>query len=191
LNYGAGTAAESGDALAVLILRMASGDQEALAHLYDETSPLINGLLLRMLRDASDAEEALLDVYMKAWKYAPTYSAERGSVKPWLVMMARGIAIDRIRRRRAQLPPDVGEGREEASRNASPEQQTIESERRGAVGRVLQELPGDQREVLLMAFFSGYTHTELASRLGQPLGTIKTRIRTALIRLRDIMATPA
>ena len=171
---------------------MASGDQEALARLYDETAPLINGLLLRILRDPFDAEEALLDVYMKAWKYAPAYAPERGAVKPWLVMMARGIAIDRIRHRRAQLPPDVdGNNQVGLSRAVSPEQQTLDSERRGAVGRVLQELPGDQREVLMMAFFSGYTHTELAKRLGQPLGTIKTRIRNGLLRLRDIMGAPA
>lgn len=185
-------ATESSDPFAGLIARMAVGDQQALARLYDETAPLINGLLLRILHDPFDAEEALLDVYMKAWKYAPTFAPERGTVKPWLVMMARGIAIDLIRRRRAQLPPDIDGNMEVGvSGNASPEQQTLDSERRGAVGRVLQELPGDQREVLLMAFFSGYTHTELARRLGQPLGTIKTRIRNGLLKLRDIMGAPA
>ena len=171
---------------------MAAGDQEALARLYDETAPVINGLLLRILRDPFDAEEALLDVYMKAWKYAPTYAPERGAVKPWLVMMARGIAIDRVRHRRAQLPPDSGFGEDvTVARTASPEQLSIDSEKRGAVGRVLQKLPGEQKEVLMMAFFSGYTHTELAKRLGQPLGTVKTRIRNALLRLRDIMGAPA
>jgi RNA polymerase sigma-70 factor (ECF subfamily) len=171
-----------------LVARVAQHDQEALASLYDETAATINGLLIRMLHDPGDAEEALLDVYMKAWRHAGSYKAERSPVQSWLVMMARGIAIDRLRSRRAQIAaseePEKGEA---VSAAATPEQQTLDSERRTQVKRVLDDLTVEQREVLLLAFFSGYTHSELARRLGQPLGTIKSRIRTALLKLRNLM----
>src|SRR5215813_13042102 len=88
--------------LAALVRSMAEGHQDALARLYDETSPMVNGLLLRILARPEDAEEVLLDVFMKAWKYAPSYSEKRGSVQGWLLIMARNAAIDRIRQRRAQ-----------------------------------------------------------------------------------------
>ena len=176
--------------LAGLVETMARGEQEGLARLYDETSPLINGLLLRILEYPQDAEEALLDVYMKAWKNAGTYTRDRGSVRTWLVMMARSIAIDRIRHRRAQ-PKTSGfefeNGVEFISGAASPEEQTEDEQRRRKVQAVLRELPPEQREVLEMAFYSGFTHSELAKRLGQPLGTIKSRIRMALLRLRNLL----
>jgi RNA polymerase sigma-70 factor (ECF subfamily) len=175
--------------LADLVRGMAARDQDALARLYDATSPLVNGLMLRMLRDKEDAEEALLDVYMKAWKYAGSYAPERSGVQAWLVMMARGIAIDRIRHRRAQSKTAGHEIEADSSFSltASPEQQTLQSERRSEMQRMLEALSGEQREVLLMAFFAGYTHSELSGHLGQPLGTVKSRIRTALIKLRELM----
>src|SRR5439155_24577626 len=101
------------DALASLVAEMAQGRQEALADFYDQTSPIINGLLHRILDRDEDAEEVLVDVYMKAWKNAAGYSEKRGSVHAWLVVMARSAAIDRIRQRRAQprvveLDADLG-----------------------------------------------------------------------------------
>src|SRR5882672_1389418 len=170
-----------------LVKGMARGEQEALARLYDETSPLINGLLVRMLAHPQDAEEALLDVYMKAWRNARTYTAERGTVQSWLIVMARSIAIDRIRQKSAL--PRVADaefelGIEFISPGPSPEDVTAEAERRGRIQRVMAELPAEQREVLELAFYSGFTHSELAARLGQPLGTVKSRIRMALGRLK-------
>lgn len=176
--------------LAGLLEQMAHGEQDALAQLYDETSSLIHGLLRRMLEHSADAEEALLDVYMKAWKNAPSYSTARGGVQPWLAMMARSIAIDRIRQRRAEPATAAFEwrnGNEFVSPVASPEEQTIDSQRRAGVHRVLSELPAAHREVLLMAFFSGFTYSELAVRLGQPLGTVKSRVRVALTKLRSLL----
>jgi RNA polymerase sigma-70 factor (ECF subfamily) len=173
-----------------LLERMARGDQDALAALYDETSSVVHGLLRRMLEHSADAEEALLDVYMKAWKHAGAYSPSRGGVQPWLTMMARTIAIDRIRHRRAQ-PSTLGYestgAPEFVSQAQSPEVETMDSQRRAGVRRVLAELPSQYRQVLLMAFFSGFTHSELAERLGEPLGTVKSRIRAALMRLRDLL----
>jgi RNA polymerase sigma-70 factor (ECF subfamily) len=173
-----------------LIEQMAHGEQQALAALYDETSSAIHGLLRRMLERPADAEEALLDVYMKAWRNAPNYLPERGAVQPWLSMMARGIAIDRIRQRRSEPATATFEFENSvrfASTAASPEELIIDAQRYAGVHRVLNELSPAYRQVLLMAFFSGLTHSELAARLGQPLGTVKSRIRVGLTQLRDLL----
>jgi RNA polymerase sigma-70 factor (ECF subfamily) len=176
-----------------LVERMAQGHQDALAQLYDATSSTINGLLRRMLERPEDAEEVLLDVYMKAWKYAGAYSEKRGSVQAWLVTMARNTAIDRIRQKSAQpkmmaFEPD--ETPEPVSRDSSPEEQSLDRERRRRVQQVLNELPDEQREALVLAFFGGLTHIELAEQLGEPLGTIKSRIRMGLMRLRGLLEEP-
>ena len=113
-----------------LVQWMAEGHQDALSQLYDQTSPLINGLLLRMLDRTEDAEEVLLDVYMKAWKYAGAYREQRGSVQAWLVTMARNAAIDRIRQRSAQSKTrffETDTTPEPVSAASSPEQQTAEA----------------------------------------------------------------
>ena len=179
--------------LAGLVEQMAQGRQEALASLYDETSSMLNGLLLRILERPEDAEEVLLDVYMKAWKYAARYTDKRGSVQAWLMIMARNAAIDRIRQKRAQpktLAFEPESTPEPESTDASPEEQTAELERRRRVQLVLRELPPEQREVVELAFFSGLTHAELAERLREPLGTIKSRIRMGLMRLRGLIEEP-
>jgi RNA polymerase sigma-70 factor (ECF subfamily) len=179
--------------LAGLVEQMAQGRQEALATLYDETSPMLNGLLLRILERPEDAEEVLLDVYMKAWKYAARYSDKRGSVPAWLMIMARNAAIDRIRQKRAQpktLAFESESGPEPESNEATPEEHTAELERRRRVQLVLNELPPEQREVVELAFFGGLTHAELAERLREPLGTIKSRIRMGLMRLRGLIEEP-
>jgi RNA polymerase sigma-70 factor (ECF subfamily) len=176
-----------------MVEQMAMGRQEALARLYDETSPMLNGLLLRILERPEDAEEVLLDVYMKAWKYAARYSDQRGSVQAWLMIMARNAAIDRIRQKRAQpktTPFELESTPEPESGDASPEEQTVERERRRKVQIVLRELPPEQREAVELAFFGGLTHAELAERLREPLGTIKSRIRMGLIRLRGLIEEP-
>jgi RNA polymerase sigma-70 factor (ECF subfamily) len=174
--------------LAGLVAQMARGRQEALARLYDETSPILNGLLLRILDRPQDAEEVLLDVYMKAWKNAGSYSPDRGTVQAWLFTMARSVAIDRIRQRRARpgtLPLEFQGIAEPPSSDQTPEEQSVESQRRRRVQLLLNELPPEQRDVVTLAFFGGLTHSELAGHLGLPLGTIKSRIRTGLLHLRN------
>lgn len=169
---------------------MAQGRQEALAALYDETSPMLNGLLRRMLERQEDAEEILLDVYLKAWKNASAYSDKRGSVQAWLVIMARNAAIDRIRQHRAQ-PRVVGlaaeDGIDPESPDDSPETLTADGQRRRRIRAVIAQLPPEQRQAVELAFFGGLTHFELAERLGEPLGTVKSRIRMGLIRLRTLL----
>ena len=176
--------------LAELVTEIANGRQDALAALYDETAPLINGLLLRILERTEDAEEVLLDVYMKAWKNAAGYSEKRGSVQAWLIIMARNAAIDRIRQRRAQPQLsafDFAEGLNLEAAEASPETLSAMAQRSARVRRLLYELPAGQREALLLAFFGGLTHAELAERLGEPLGTVKSRIRLGLLRMRTLI----
>ena len=176
--------------LAHLVARMARGEQEAMSDLYDATSSVLNGLLVRMLGRAEDAEEILMDVYMRAWKKAASFSTERGSVQAWLVIMARSMAIDRIRQRKAQADTPTFNAVELASLvapDSSPETQTEDARLRCQVAAVLRTLPPEQQEVLELAFFSGFTHSELALHLGQPLGTVKSRIRMAVGRLRSLL----
>jgi RNA polymerase sigma-70 factor (ECF subfamily) len=176
--------------LPALVAQMAQGRQEALAALYDETSPMLNGLLRRMLEKPEDAEEILLDVYLKAWKNAGAYNGQRGSVQAWLVIMARNAAIDRIRQHRAQprvVGLEIENGVDPISPEDSPETLTASEQRTRRIRAVIGQLPAEQREAVELAFFGGLTHFELAERLGEPLGTIKSRIRMGLIRLRTLL----
>ena len=179
-------ASRPADALLPLVQAMARGEQEAMGRLYDASGGMVHGLVLRILEQKEDAEEVTLDVFMKAWRNAPSYSAERGSVMAWLLMMARSMAIDRIRNRKAQ--PKVADLPEEwpdpPAPDASPEEQTALGQWRRRVQLALAELPLEQRQALALAFFGGLSHAELAAKLGQPLGTVKTRIRLGLLRLR-------
>jgi len=179
--------------LATLVRSMAEGHQEALARLYDETASMVNGLLLRILAHPQDAEEVLLDVFMKAWKYAASYSEKRGSVQAWLLIMARNSAIDRIRAKKAQpatLSFEPEAFPEPVSADATPEEASVIEERRRRVQQVLNELPPEQREVVILSFFGGLTHAELAERLGEPLGTVKSRVRMGLHKLRGLLQEP-
>lgn len=176
--------------LSALVKQMAQGQQEALAALYDETSPLLNGLLRRMLEKAEDAEEVLLDVYLKAWKNAAAYSEKRGSVQAWLVIMTRNAAIDRIRQHRSQprvIGLETDHGIDPEAPDDSPEVQTAAGQRRRQIRGILAQLPPEQRQAVELAFLGGLTHFELAERLGEPLGTIKSRIRMGLMRLRTLL----
>ena len=172
-----------------LVARMAAGDHEALAGLYDRTCGLLYALALRILRNPADAEEVVHDAYARAWRNAGRYDAERGSVQTWLVLMTRSIAIDHIRSSRAAedrtapLEPVL----DATPAPGNPETDTVQSQRRHRIRQCLAQLPSEQRKVIELAFFSGYSHSELAARLGLPLGTLKTRIRLGLARLRFLL----
>lgn len=170
------------------IAAVARGDQAALSRLYDDTSGLVYGLVLRILRDDGAAEEVTLDVYQQVWRRAATYDAERGRPSTWLLTIARSRAIDRLRatarergRETLEVHPDL------VDPAADPGAATEGEERRRQVLDALATLPPEQRQAIDLAFFSGLTHVEVAERLGEPLGTIKTRIRTGMIRLRDAL----
>jgi RNA polymerase sigma-70 factor (ECF subfamily) len=129
---------------------------------------------------------------MKAWKNAGSYSSARGSVQAWLFMMARSVAIDRIRQKRAdpQATPFDPFALDPACGDVTPEQKAAAWERRQHIRQVLSGLPAEQRKALMLAFFEGFSHFELAERLGAPLGTIKTRIRKRLLSLRKLLVEP-
>jgi len=172
------------DAVAVaLIERIARRDASAVAELYDEHSALLYGLIVRILRDRGEAGEVLQDVFVSVWTRAESYNAALGTVVAWLVRIARNRAIDRLRARTIRdraleqypLPPAP----------ETPETGAVRSERRHAVLQALESLPAEQRMLIEEAYFHGLSHGELASRFGLPLGTVKTRIRTAMTSLRQ------
>ncbi|HXG34937.1 MAG TPA: sigma-70 family RNA polymerase sigma factor [Bryobacteraceae bacterium] len=169
--------------------RVRAGDSEGLALLYDLTTPVLYPLVLRILGQAGAAEEVLLDVYLEVWRKAESFDRERGSAMSWLVMLARSRAIDRLRsrageRKREQPLP----GKDVLRGIADPEQETLAAERRRIIVEALARLADGQREAIELAFYEGLTHAEIAERLGQPLGTVKTRIRSGMMRLRALLA---
>jgi RNA polymerase sigma-70 factor (ECF subfamily) len=169
----------AGPSTPALLRRIADGDTQALAELYDAHAALVNGLALRILRDVRDAEDVVQEVFVQAWQQAARYDPARGNVAAWLCTIARTRALDRFRRRAARRE-DPGDA---AERGADPPR----AEETLAVRQALDGLPPDQRRALELAYYEGLTHTEIAARLQEPLGTIKTRIRTAIIRLRQAL----
>lgn len=181
----AGTSAPD---LGNLLRLSARGDEAAFAQVYDATSARLYGLVLRVVRDPSQAEEVTQEAYLDVWRKAARFDQERGSAISWLMTIAHRKAVDRVRSAEASSRRDTAYHRDErplehdvtvAAATAS-----LEAER---VRQALQELTTTQREALELAYFGGYTHTEVATMLELPLGTAKTRIRDGLIRLRDAM----
>ena len=173
-----------------LVRKIANGDQSALATLYDSTNRLVYGLILRVLGDASSSEEVLLDVYAQVWRQASSYDTDRGAPLAWLTTIARSRAIDRLRsgwqdQQRKEPLDVVGDA---PSNSPSPEDLTVAAERQRFVRQALQQLSPEQREVIELAYYSGLSHSEIAAKLNQPLGTVKTRTRLGMIKLREALA---
>lgn len=170
---------------------MAEGDQEALGQLYDSTNRLVFGLIQRILGDPASAEEVTLEVYTQVWRQAPNYDPRRGTPSAWMLTIARSRAIDRLRSteqtRRRQEPLDTVDAARATGRN--PEESASEAERREVVTRALAELPDEQRQVIELAYYGGYSHSEIATKLSLPLGTVKTRTRLAMGRLRESLSS--
>jgi RNA polymerase sigma-70 factor, ECF subfamily len=172
------------------LARMAQGDGDALAELYDRHARPIYSLALRILRDVSDAEDVVQEVFSQAWRQAPRYSTSRGVVAAWLLVLTRSRAIDRLRSRRVR-PHDTPDDRavsDLVDPGPSIDCQIVSSEQIARVRTALDQLPGLQRVAIELAYFEGLTHAEIADRLEQPLGTVKTRIRLALTKLREVLA---
>lgn len=167
--------------------RMARGDHDALGELYDRRGRLVFSLALRIVKDQRDAEEIVQDVFAQAWRQSGRYRAGRGSVLAWLMAMTRSRALDRLRRRKARPDTTVGDQQALDLHDDRPlVDERLAAESRGRrVREALAALPFLQRVALELAFYEGLTHTEIAERLEQPLGTVKGRIRQALLRLRD------
>lgn len=170
---------------------IAAGDSTALAALYDETNGWVYGLAMRILSDHQVAEEVTLDVFVQVWQRAGSYLPERGHPGTWLMAIARNRALDRRRARRSrergeELAASAPGGCAECADPApAPYEARVSSERESCVRRAIAELPEAQRTAIELAYFPGLSHAEIAERLGEPLGTIKTRIRLALRKLKD------
>jgi len=182
---GAGASSDEASALAALLRRSARGDADSFARLYDVTSARVYGLVLRVVRDPSQAAEVTQDCYLQVWQQSTRFDAERGSVLSWMLTMAHRRAVDRVRSAQAATEREsryaVREPRE-ARDVGETVVDVLEAER---VRKALGTLTSIQREAIELAYLGGYTHTEVARFLDIPLGTAKTRLRDGLIRLRD------
>lgn len=168
---------------------MEARDADALGKLYDRHAARLLGLAHRILGDTGEAEEVLQETFLYAWKAASSFDPSRGSVLAWLLVAARSRSIDRLRARK----PGAGRGRDDSDPleripaavdvEADSAAREWESRCRAAIGT----LPTEQREALDLAYFEGLTHAEIAERTGTPLGTVKTRIRLGLMKLREAM----
>jgi RNA polymerase sigma-70 factor (ECF subfamily) len=170
--------------------RMAQGDHSALAELYDRNARLVFSLALRILQNRADAEDVVQEVFAQVWTQAGRYDTTRGAVAAWMLTMARSRAIDRLRSRNSR-PETPSETRiVEELPDTAPRQDLdlLSAEQVGILQRALNELPIAQRMALELAYYEGLTHAEIADRLSEPLGTVKTRIRQAVIRLRESLA---
>jgi RNA polymerase sigma-70 factor (ECF subfamily) len=164
-------------------------DESALAVLYDRYACMISSVLQRILRDNQAAEEILQDIFFQLWNKASRFDASRGSLPAWLVVIARNRAISRLRRRNPVAGDALLEGMAVSPFNlesSAAQQQLVERAKAS-----LENLPREQRAAVELAFFEGLTHSEIAARTGDPLGTVKTRLRTALETLRRTLHSAA
>ena len=174
-------ASNVGSSDTVLVSAIRSGDEQAMVQLYERYSPIVYSVALRVLGDTGAAEDILQDVFMQLWRRPDSFDASRGSLPAWLAVITRNRAIDSLRKRRPEtdiadvivsVQPDL----------AGAEWSRALDKIRGALGN----MPAPQRSALEMAYFEGLSHTEIAERTGEPLGTVKTRIRSGLLALRKV-----
>ncbi len=175
-----------------LIQRAAAQDREAFSQLYDRFSALVFSLAMRMLRAQTDAEDLLQEVFMQVWRQAGSYNQERGSPEAWIINIARSRAIDKLRairrRDRSFVLTDDPAGAESPD---NIEKTAGDTEARLAMTSALGHLPEAQRKVLELAYYDGLSQSEIAERLNEPLGTVKTRIRAGIQHLREILKNQA
>ncbi|MGI9077124.1 MAG: sigma-70 family RNA polymerase sigma factor [Gemmatimonadaceae bacterium] len=175
-----------------LVRRMGASEDQALGILYDRWATLVHSLVIRLLEDAGEAEEVVEETFWQAWRQAPRYDLSRGSVSTWLVTIARSRALDRARARKRRKEESLTHLHESDAATvtgvwadaSNPHEDAEAADRRGAVIRALGTLPEEQREALHLAYFSGLSQTEIAVKTGQPLGTVKTRTRLAMEKMR-------
>jgi RNA polymerase sigma-70 factor (ECF subfamily) len=184
----------SEESQAQLLLRVAAQDAQALAEFYDLTAKPLFALAVRILGDASEAEEVIQDVFVQIWKNAPSFDPLLGPAFHWALSITRNRSIDRLRarQRRARMIEHLeNDAATNAPASAAAGQDAFEAEDSAAVRATLNSLPADQRRVIEMAFFGGLTHQEIAESLKEPLGTVKARIRRGLLKLRDCLGANA
>jgi RNA polymerase sigma-70 factor, ECF subfamily len=174
--------------LGELLRRCSRGEATAFAEVYDTTVRRVFGLVLRVVRDPAQAEEVTQEIYLEVWRTSARFDPARGSAQSWILTMAHHRAVDRVRQAEAATRRDASyhHGNQPVAHDSTAEAVTasLEAQR---VRRALEALTNVQREAIELAYFGGYTHTEVATMLDLPVGTAKTRIRDGLIRLRDFM----
>jgi RNA polymerase sigma-70 factor (ECF subfamily) len=179
---------EPSRALEDLLVATATGDRDAFSALYDATAARVFGLVRRLLVDAAQAEEVTQDVFLEAWQTAARFDPERGAAIPWLLTLAHRRAVDRVRASQSSRERDLKVGIRDlgvpVDEVAEAAEIAIEHER---VAEALTSLPAAQRECISLAYYGGCTQSEIATRLDVPLGTVKTRLRDGMIRLRDVL----
>jgi RNA polymerase sigma-70 factor, ECF subfamily len=167
-----------------LVTAIRSGEQSAMAALYDRYSPIVYSVALRVLQDTGAAEDVLQDIFMQLWRNPGAFDASRGNMGAWLSVIARHRAIDALRRRRPENDIEDVVVSVETDFAGDADRSRAMDKVRGALGT----MPPPQRSALEMAYFEGLTHSEIAEKTGEPLGTIKTRIRAGLLSLRKVLA---
>jgi RNA polymerase sigma-70 factor (ECF subfamily) len=166
-----------------LVARIRSGDAKAMAQLYDRYSGIVYSIAMRVLADAAAAEDVLQEVFLHLWRMPGAFDDTRGSLPAWLVVLARSRAIDAHRKRRPQVDIDDVVVAVDADLADSADREKFA----GRIRSVLAQMPETQRRALEMAYFAGMTHSEIALKTGEPLGTIKTRIRSGVLCLREAL----
>ena len=182
------TPLSDGEALAAAV----GGDGAGLATLYDRYSRVVYSLALRIVQIEAEAEDVVQEVFAQMFRQADRYDSRRGSVSSWLLTIARTRAIDHVRARRRLPDTRFGREPEAAAENlpdprADQESQTLTDEQVQRVRRALEDLPAEQRTAIELAYYDGLSQSEIAERLKAPLGTVKSRIRAAMLRLRDAL----
>jgi RNA polymerase sigma-70 factor (ECF subfamily) len=188
---GPGAAApESRQADQASLARAARGDERAFAELYDRHARLVFSLALRILQDRADAEDIVQEVFAQVWSQAGRYDGSRGSVAAWMLMLTRSRAIDRLRakRSRPEAAGDAGAAEAVVDAAAAQDLELLSAEQVTRLQQALKDLPDAHRRALELAYYEGLTHVEVAARLAEPLGTVKTRIRQAVMKLRESLA---
>jgi RNA polymerase sigma-70 factor (ECF subfamily) len=174
---------------AALIQRMMAGDESALSLIYDRYSAMLFGMLIRILQDRGAAEEVLQDCFLQLWRNAAHFDTSRGSLPAWLMVIARNRGISRLRGRRDRevLEEDDGGYANTFASTQNVEDDAARAELARSLTVALAKLPSEQRQALELAYFEGMTQSEIAARTGCPLGTVKTRVRTAMQSLKLIL----
>ncbi|MFY9714699.1 MAG: ECF RNA polymerase sigma factor SigK [Microbacterium sp.] len=184
--------ATAGDAVAGLLLRTADGDQRAFAELYDTLSPRVFGLIRRVLVNPAQSEEVLQEVFLEIWQSASRFAPNKGQGRTWVMTIAHRRAVDRVRASQSSADRDVRAGLRDigVAHDSVAEQVELGMDGEKVVA-ALGGLPEAQREALVLAYFGGYSQNEISVLIGAPLGTIKTRMRDGLTRLRTAMGVTA
>jgi RNA polymerase sigma-70 factor (ECF subfamily) len=169
-----------------LLHAVARDDEQALACLYDRYRLILFGLLVRILSSREEAEDVLQEVFLQIWRRAGDFDERRGRPFTWIVTLTRSRAIDRIRVLAAREGRAAPARREEEVSDAATD--ALRSEQREIVADALAQIPDEQRRTLMLAYFEGLTQSEIATRLGAPLGTVKTRMRSGMIKLRELLS---